>query len=101
MLEPEAPTGPDEPLELLDDPDEPDELEDPPPPDDEPDEVAVPLVPLVRGTACPATDGTAIPTATRKVSVRIDLVMACSPGVGTLNLTVFAASLRPPTRPCK
>jgi hypothetical protein len=53
MLEPDAPTGPDDdPLELLE-PEEPEEEPPPPdvpPPPDEPDEaVAVPL--LVRGTA--------------------------------------------------
>lgn len=82
MPDPELPTEPDDPPELLD-PEDPPLLE-PPPPPDEPDAVAVPLDPLVRGTACPATAGAAIPTARRKVTVRIDprLVMASSPCLG-------------------
>jgi hypothetical protein len=97
---PEALVGPDELLEPLDplEP-EPEDEEPPPldvpPPEDEPEEDEDP--PDVRGTAWPASAGTAKPTATRNVSVRIDLVMACSlvGSVTRLALCKSTASIHP------
>lgn len=84
MLEPEL-ADPEEPEED-DEPELPRLVASPPPPpdDDEPDDPEdVEVLPLPRGTAWPAYAGTANPTATRKLIVRIDLVMACSLGMGT------------------
>ena len=82
---PDALVGPDpiEPLELPDDPEFPPEDDVPPPEPDEPEDPDVPVDEdddpvVVRGTAWPATAGTAKPIVTRNVSVRIDVVMACS-----------------------
>jgi len=78
---PDALFGPDDSLELPE-PELPLEDDVPPPEPDEPDDPEEddddPVV--VRGTAWPASAGTAKPTVTRNVSVRIDMVMACSLG---------------------
>jgi hypothetical protein len=99
---PDALVGPEELPELLDplepEPEDEEPPPDVPPPEDEPeDEDEDEDPPDVRGTACPASAGTAKPTATRNVSVRIDMVMACSlvGSVTTLALCKSTASIHP------